>query len=196
MASESIRTDAAQLVTKTNAKQPTTEQYHPVGAEQPGRKKRARCQHARSHRISKRAPKPCQALKKGAGRGNIATFPAALNSPLVAAHGCVTCITTLEDCATWMSSFTTHEANEPLRRLSEALHVLHAQPSRPRRCQIQSMLKSWDVPQKDKSGAKIRALHVEAMLTRKVIDEARRLKTLHDVHGSSSAISLTLGRSP
>ena len=58
------------------------------------------------------------------------------------------------------------------------------------------MLKSWDVPQKDKSGAKIRALHVEAMLTRKVLDEARRLKTLHDAHGSSSAILLTLGRSP
>ena len=105
-------------------------------------------------------------------------------------------ITTLEQCATWMSSVTTHEANEPLRRLSEAVHVLQEQPSRSHRNQIQRMLKSWEVPQKDKSGAKIGASDVEAMLKRKVLDEARRLKTLHDAHGSSSAILLTLGRSP
>ena len=172
MASESLRTDATQPVTKTNAEQPTREQYHPHGAEQPPRKKRASGTTVAAEQLATAAHDASKDTKA------------------------LALITTLEQCATWMSSVTTHEANEPLRRLSEALHVLQAQPSRSRRCHIQSMLKSWDVPQKDKSGAKIGASDVEAMLKRKVLDEARRLKTLHDAHGSSSAVLLTLGRPP
>ena len=150
---------------RTDATQPVTD---PHGAEQPARKKRASGTTVVAEQLATAAHDASKDTKASA------------------------LITTLEQCATWMSSVTTHEANEPLRRLSEALHVLHAQPSRPRRCQIQSMLKSWDVPQKDKSGAKIRASDIEAMLKRKVLDEARRLKTLHDAHGSSRC----LGRTP
>ena len=106
MASESIRTDAAQLVTKTNAEQPTTEQSHPVGAEQPARKKRASGTSVVAEQLATAAHDASKDTKA------------------------LALITTLEQCATWMSSVTTHEANEPLRRLSEALHVLHAQPSK------------------------------------------------------------------
>ena len=106
-----------------------------------------------------------------------------------------TALTSLECCATWLSTVTTNTADEPVRRLVEALHVLQAKPSRTRRNDIQSMLKSWGVTQKTNE-TKIAAPEVEAMLERKVLAEACRLKTLHDSHGSSSAIRLTLGMPP
>ena len=130
----------------------------------------------------------------------------ALNSPVLNSPRSVditagaeleaTALTSLEHCARWLSTLT-YRTDEPLRRLAEALGVLQAQPSRTRRSSIQSMLKSWGVPQyTNLPRSKIAAPQVEAMLMRKVLEEACRLKRLHHSHGSSSAIRLTLGRPP
>ena len=130
----------------------------------------------------------------------------ALNSPVLNSPRSVditagaeleaTALTSLEHCARWLSTLT-YRTDEPLRRLTEALGVLQAQPSRTRRSSIQSMLKSWGVPQyTNLPRSKIAAPEVEAMLMRKVLEEACRLKRLHHSHGSSSAIRLTLGRPP
>jgi len=127
----------------------------------------------------------------------------ALNSPVLNSTRSVditagaeleaTALTSLEHCARWLSTLT-YRTDEPLRRLAEALGVLQAQPSRTRRSSIQSMLKSWGVPQyTNLPRSKIAAPEVEAMLMRKVLEEACRLNRLHHSHGSSSAIRLTLG---
>ena len=105
-----------------------------------------------------------------------------------------TALTSLEHCATWLSTLTTYRSDEPVRRLVKALSVLQAEPSRTRRSDIHSMLKSRDVPQKNET--KIAAANIAAMLEMKVLEEARRLKTLHDSRGSSSAIQLAIATPP
>ena len=100
-------------------------------------------------------------------------------------------LASLEDCAMWLSTLTTNGADPPVRRLKAALHVLQADPSSARRSAIQSMLKSWGVTQKQ-DNAKIAAPNVEAMLASKVMEEACRMKSIHDASGSFSAIRLAL----
>ena len=100
-------------------------------------------------------------------------------------------LASLEDCAMWLSTLTTNRTDPPVLRLKAVLHVLQADPSSARRSAIQSMLKSWGVTQKQ-DNAKIAAPNVEAMLASKVLEEACRLKSLHDSGGSFSAIRRAL----
>ena len=103
-------------------------------------------------------------------------------------------ITTLEECATWLLSLGEHDTDEPIRRLSAALRALQAKPARSSRAVIQSMLKSWNVPQKHAGGTKFAASEINSMFQTKVLEEARRLKVLCDSHSSSSAIMVTLAK--
>ena len=94
-------------------------------------------------------------------------------------------LTTLEECATWLSSLSRCQTHGPVHRLSAAIDALQAPLSRSNRSSIQSILKAWGVSQYA-SGQKIAASEVRSMLETEVINEARRVKKLHDAHSSST----------
>ena len=73
-----------------------------------------------------------------------------------------------------------------------AITALQAPISRAQRAEIQGLLKPWGVKQKSQVGIKIQASEIRSSLEAKVLEEARRLKTLHDSRSCSSAITISL----
>jgi len=103
-----------------------------------------------------------------------------------------TALATIAECATWLSTLQTHLADEPTRRVAAAITALQAPISRAQRTEIQGLLKPWGVKQKSQAGAKIQASQIRSSLEAKVLEEARRVKTLHDSRSCSSAIATSL----
>ena len=101
-------------------------------------------------------------------------------------------LSSLEGCARWLATIT---SDGPVCRLAEAIRILQTPRSRTRRRCVQNMLKPWGVQQK-KNETKMGAPQVDAVLERKVLEEVRRVKRLHDSHGMCSAIQLTLAMPP
>ena len=57
-------------------------------------------------------------------------------------------VSTLHQCQLWVRELPAHNQNQaPLRRLTEALRVVDAVPSRKSRDNIHKILKQWNVPQ-------------------------------------------------
>ena len=84
----------------------------------------------------------------------------------------------LEECSQWLNAVYVPESTQskPLERLQKAITAL-LQPSEPRqRDEIQKLLYSWDVPQKNKG--KRGAGEVKAELLAKVIKETHRLQRM------------------
>ena len=75
----------------------------------------------------------------------------------------------------------------PLKRLSQAVSTLQAQPSRQRRAQLQKLFLSWDVGQFSQRDGKRKLDDAVQGLEIKVVHEAKRLKLLCQSSASSSS---------
>ena len=74
---------------------------------------------------------------------------------------------------------------KPIQRLQSAMALLQSRSSRQQREEVQQLFGSWDVSQKAK-GRKRKYDEVKADLVAKVVEEARRLKTMQDAYGPLS----------
>ena len=81
----------------------------------------------------------------------------------------------------------------PIWRVREALRVLELDSSRDVRRQLQALLKSWDIKQKDPSNKKRSVVDLHMRLRAAVLKEGNRLRTM--VSFSSQAGFETLFRS-
>ena len=85
---------------------------------------------------------------------------------------------TLYQCQLWVRELPAHNQKQaPLLRLTEALRVVDAVPSRKSRDNIQFLLKQWSVPQFE-NGSKRIFPDVCADLKKRILAEANRLKNL------------------
>ena len=72
----------------------------------------------------------------------------------------------------------TERRTGPLCRVREALRVLELDTSRDARTQLQALLKSWDIKQKNPSNKKLGVVEVHQSLRAAVLKEGNRLRTM------------------
>ena len=102
--------------------------------------------------------------------------------------------TELKECIEWLESLPTGVVaqSQPLQRVFSVKAVLQMPSTRAQRHEIQVILKAWDVPQKY-HGRKRKVNDVKEDLVARVIEETKRLKTMHKIARApnpSSAASL------
>ena len=110
---------------------------------------------------------------------------------------------TLTDVRQWIDNLSeTDRSATPVCRINEALRGLDSVASRDGRRQIQTLLKSWGIKQKESPKQKRNALDVQQRLQAAVLVEANRLRTMERSTGSLSRRSsfdrlfrITTGRS-
>jgi len=72
----------------------------------------------------------------------------------------------------------TERTTDPICRVRNALRVLELDTSRDARTQLQALLKSWDIKQKDPSNKKRSVVEVHQRLRAAVLKEGDRLRTM------------------
>ena len=110
---------------------------------------------------------------------------------------------TLTDVRQWIDNLSeTDRSATPVCRINESLRGLDSAASRDGRRQIQTLLKSWGIKQKESPKQKRNALNVQQRLQAAVLVEANRLRTMERSTGSLSRRSsfdrlfrITTGRS-
>ena len=86
---------------------------------------------------------------------------------------------TLADLWHWVEQLPeTERRTDPICRVCEALRVLELDTSRDARSQLQALLKSWDIKQKDPSNKKPSVVEVHQRLRAAVLQEGNRLRTM------------------
>ena len=86
---------------------------------------------------------------------------------------------TLADLWHWVEQLPeTERRTDPICRVREALRVLELDTSRDARRQLQALLKSWDIKQKDPSNKKRSVVEVHQRLRAAVLKEGNRLRTM------------------
>ena len=86
---------------------------------------------------------------------------------------------TLADLWHWVEQLPeTERRTGPICRVREALRVLELDTSRDARRQLQALLKSWDIKQKDPSNKKRSVVEVHQRLRAAVLKEGNRLRTM------------------
>ena len=86
---------------------------------------------------------------------------------------------TLAHLCHWLEQLPgTERTTDPICRVRNALRVLEFDTSRDARTQLQALLKSWDIKQKDPSNKKRSAVEVHQRLRAAVLKEGDRLRTM------------------
>ena len=86
---------------------------------------------------------------------------------------------TLADLWQWVEQLPeTERRTGPICRVREALRVLELDTSRDARRQLQALLKSWDIKQKDPPNKKRSVVEVHQRLRAAVLKEGNRLRTM------------------
>jgi hypothetical protein len=86
---------------------------------------------------------------------------------------------TLAHLCHWLEQLPeTERTTDPICRVRNALRVLELDTSRDARTQLQALLKSWDIKQKDPSNKKRSAVEVHQRLRAAVLKEGDRLRTM------------------
>jgi len=86
---------------------------------------------------------------------------------------------TLAHLCHWLEQLPeTERTTDPICRVRNALRVLELDTSRDARTQLQALLKSWDIKQKDPSNKKRSVVEVHQRLRAAVLKEGDRLRTM------------------
>ena len=94
---------------------------------------------------------------------------------------------TLSELSHWVEQLPeTERSTEPICRVREALRVLELETSRDARRQLQALLKSWDIKQKDSSNRKRSVVEVHRRLRAGVLKEGNRLRTMVSLNARAS----------
>ena len=98
---------------------------------------------------------------------------------------------TLADLRHWMDSLSENQRREePVRRVRQALLVLELGASRDARTQLQALLKSWGIKQKDSSNKKNSFSEVHQCVVAEVLAEGNKLRALRHISLQASFRSL------
>ena len=126
-----------------------------------------------------------QPASASGGPAHVLTNSAAQPGSRDSAHGSVeqpappAPFQTLADLSQWVEQLPeTERRTEPISRVREALRVLELDTSRDARIQLQGLLKSWDIKQKDPSNKKRSVVDVHQRLRAAVLNEGNRLRTM------------------
>ena len=102
--------------------------------------------------------------------------------PVVAADA------TVDDCYNWAFSLPIEEQRQaPVQTVIYALGTLKRKPCRGTRNSIQSLAKTWHVEQKQ-NNKKVKLPQLKDMVSKRVIQETRRLSRLRASTGSFNAL--------
>ena len=88
----------------------------------------------------------------------------------------------LQECSDWLQALPEDAIaqSSPLKRVHSATALLQMPSTRDQRDRIQDILEDWHVPQKHKGHKRVFG-KVKAELVSRVVEESRRLKTMHNV---------------
>ena len=96
-------------------------------------------------------------------------------------------VQTLADLRDWIDCLSEGQQREaPVHRLRQALAVLELGASRDTRTQLQGLLKSWGIKQKDSSNKKTTFSQVHQCMVAEVIAEGNRLRALEHISVQAS----------